>query len=77
MQKNMIDRNTIIGDIVRKYPFSIDVFMDYGIPCAGCRISDFETLEQGILGHGFDEKDLEIIIKDLNDSIEENSKSEN
>jgi iron-sulfur cluster assembly protein len=75
MQKNIIDRSSIIGDIVRIHPFTVEIFMDYGVHCAGCHISDFETLEQGILGHGFTEEDLETIIHDLNESIEENCKN--
>lgn len=64
-----VTRQTIIGDIVRKYPFSVEVFMDYGVHCVGCHVSDFETLEQGILGHGFSEGELLELIDELNEII--------
>jgi len=43
--------------------------MDYGVHCVGCHVSDFETLEQGILGHGFSEGELLDIINELNELI--------
>lgn len=64
-----VTRQTIIGDIVRKHPFSVEVFMDYGVHCVGCHVSDFETLEQGILGHGFSEGELLELIDELNEII--------
>jgi hybrid cluster-associated redox disulfide protein len=65
-----IARNTIIGDIITDYPFAAEVFMDYGIHCVGCSASSFETLEQGILGHGFSEGELLDIIKELNEIVQ-------
>jgi hybrid cluster-associated redox disulfide protein len=64
-----VTRNSIIGDIIREYPFAIEIFMDYGVHCVGCHVSDFETLEQGILGHGFSEGELLDIIDELNEMI--------
>lgn len=64
-----ITRTTIIGDIMSKYPYAAEVFMDYGIHCVGCSASSFESMEQGILGHGFSEGELLDIIKELNDMV--------
>ncbi len=64
-----ITRDTIIGDIITKYPYAVEVFMDYGIHCVGCSASSFETMAQGILGHGFSEGELMDIIKELNDMV--------
>ena len=64
-----ITRKTIIGDVIRSYPFAVEIFMDYGIHCVGCHVSDFETLEQGILGHGFSEGELLDIINELNEMV--------
>ena len=61
----IVTKQTIIGDIIRKYPFSIEIFMDYGIHCVGCHVSDFEAIEQGVLGHGFSEGELLDIINEL------------
>ena len=67
----IVTKQTIIGDIIRKYPFSIEIFMDYGIHCVGCHISDFETIEQGITGHGFSEGELLDIINEINEMIQD------
>ncbi len=66
-QKSVITRHHMIGEVLREYPDAIEIFMDYGIHCVGCHISEYETLEQGILGHGFLEEELEDILKELND----------
>ena len=64
-----ISRTSIIGDIILKYPYSVEVFMDYGIHCIGCSAASFETMEQGILGHGFSEGELLDILKELNEMV--------
>jgi len=38
----------------------------HGLHCVGCHASVFETLEQGILGHGFPETQLVQMIEELN-----------
>ncbi len=65
-----ITKKTIIGDIVRSYPFTVEIFFDYGVHCASCHVSEFETLEQGILSHGFSEGELLELIDELNEAIQ-------
>lgn len=67
-EKFLITRNSLIGDVLREYPDAIEIFLDYGISCVGCHISEYETLEQGILGHGFTEEDLEGIIREIQEA---------
>ncbi len=67
--EKLVTRSSIIGDIIRENPFAVEIFMDYGVHCVGCHVSDFETLEQGILGHGFSEGELLDIINELNELI--------
>ena len=40
--------------------------MNAGLNCVGCGASVWETLEAGMLGHGFSEQDLEKLLKKLN-----------
>ncbi len=61
-----ITRDTIIADVVQEYPETMDVFLEFGIHCVGCQISSYETVEQGILGHGYSEEDLDSFIEALN-----------
>tara|TARA_Y100000034_G_C6846117_1_gene383303 strand:- start:849 stop:1346 length:498 start_codon:yes stop_codon:yes gene_type:complete len=44
---------------------------EFGIYCTGCGAASFETLEMGVLGHGFTEKDLDKLVTDLNKALGE------
>ena len=61
-----ITKDMIIEDVVRKYPNTIPVFMAHGLHCIGCHIANYETIEQGALGHGLD--DITDLLKDLNET---------
>ncbi|MFH1972304.1 MAG: DUF1858 domain-containing protein [archaeon] len=63
-----ITKDMTIGEIVRKYPKTIDVFMKYHMMCFGCGVANVETLEQGCQSH---EIDVEDMLKDLNEAVEE------
>lgn len=56
-----------IGDVVSKYPETIEVFFKHGLHCVGCAIAQFENVEQGAKAHGIDVKKL---IDDLNKAVE-------
>lgn len=64
--KNKITKDMKIVDIIEKKPEAAELFFESGLGCAGCAFSGFESLEQGVLGHGMTEEDVEIILKRLN-----------
>ena len=72
----LVSRHDLIADVVAMCPETAEVLMDFGVGCVGCHISEFETLEQGILGHGFSEEDLEQVLLDLNEVAGEAAKNE-
>jgi hybrid cluster-associated redox disulfide protein len=55
-----------IGEVVQKYPETVDVFMSNGLGCIGCAAASYESIEQGALAHGID---VEKLMKELNDSV--------
>lgn len=59
----MITRDMIIGDIIRQYPATVDVFARYGLECFECQIADLETLEHGA---GFHKIAMEQLLLELN-----------
>ncbi len=61
-----------VAHIVEKYPQAAEVLVEYGLHCFGCSASEYETLEEGWLGHGFAAEDLENLVSDLNDFIASN-----
>ena len=54
-------------DVMDKYPNAIDVVMNYGLHCIGCHVSAFETIEQGAKAHGLNKKDMEKMLKEMNE----------
>lgn len=67
----LVSRHDLIADVVALYPEAAEVLMDFGVSCAGCDVSAYETLEEGILGHGFSEEEFEEVLQDLNEIAEE------
>ncbi len=63
-----ITKEMMIGEIVEKYPETIEVFMKHGLRCMGCMMAMMETLEQGAKSHGIE---LDGLLKDLNETVGE------
>lgn len=56
--KQKINKNMTIGEVVAKYPKTIEVLLEHGMGCFGCGIAQFETVEQGAEAHGINIKKL-------------------
>lgn len=78
-ENSKITKDMIIQDILAEHPekamFLSEILMDFGIHCVGCGASGFETLEEGVLGHGFSEDELDLLVSDLNKAINSEIKS--
>lgn len=61
-----ITKDTTIGDVVKNFPQVIPTLMSYGVHCVGCHVSEFETIEQGLMGHGYDKEFVDKAIEELN-----------
>ncbi|MDV3425836.1 MAG: DUF1858 domain-containing protein [Bacillota bacterium] len=62
-----------IGEIVRNYPESVEVLMNFGMGCIGCPSAQAETIEEACRVHGID---VEKIIKSLNEGLTEEGMNE-
>ncbi|MCR5842549.1 MAG: DUF1858 domain-containing protein [Oscillospiraceae bacterium] len=49
-----ISGDTLIGDIVRTYPESIEILFSCGMHCLGCPASQAESLAEACAVHGLD-----------------------
>jgi hybrid cluster-associated redox disulfide protein len=58
-----ITKEMTIGEVVEKFPQSVEVFLRHGLMCFGCAVARFENVEQGARAHGID---VEALITDLN-----------
>jgi len=69
----IITRKSNIAEIVKKYPETQKVFLDYGLHCVGCFASNFDTIEAGANAHGFDNKAINDLVSDINKYINKDS----
>jgi hybrid cluster-associated redox disulfide protein len=61
-----ITKEMTIGEVVEKFPQSVEVFLRHGLMCFGCAVARFENVEQGARAHGID---VEALITDLNTAV--------
>ncbi len=64
-----ISKDMTIGDFVKEFPSLVNVLLNEGVHCVGCGASYWETIEQGLMGHGKTEEEIDEIISKLNSSI--------
>ena len=69
--KTPIDKDMYIMEIVMNYPETLELFMEAGLHCVGCGLAQYETLEEGTMGHGWDEEDLNYLVEELNRKVKE------
>ena len=76
-----ITKDTLIRDILsenpEKSPLLSEIMIDFGIHCVGCGAAAFESLEEGVLSHGYSEEDLNRLITNLNKAINEETPKSN
>lgn len=72
-QIQLINKDMTIADVLANNPEKTrllsEIMIEFGIHCVGCGAAAFETLEEGVLGHGFNEKQLNNLVSDLNKAI--------
>lgn len=59
-----ITKNSIIGDVLDKYPETAEAFFSIGMHCLGCPASRGETIEEACAVH---EADIDALIDSLNE----------
>ena len=64
----MLTKEMTIQEVVTKYPESVKVFMQLGMPCIGCMAARYENIEQGAHAHGID---IDKLMEELNKAVEE------
>lgn len=71
LPKQIITKDWTMGEIAERYPRPevLETISRYGLHCVGCHISAWETLEQGVLGHGLTETDVEKLVRELNEAV--------
>lgn len=71
----MITRDMTIEEILSSFPQKSQLLAQQltnaGLSCVGCSASTWETLEAGMLSHGYEEEEIEDLLDDLNSVLEE------
>jgi len=71
----MITKEMTIDSIFSSYPGKsqklAQAIQAAGLNCVGCQASTWETLEMGMLGHGFSDQDVESLLSKLNGILQE------
>src|SRR3989338_3557111 len=65
-----IHRQMPIAEIITLIPEAKSVLAEYGLHCFSCAGSEFETLVEGCLGHGFSEEEIDELVDDLNQMLD-------
>lgn len=69
--KEHVHKNMTMHQILERHPQAASIMAEYGLHCFGCSANDLETLEEGCLGHGFSDHDVENLIFDINEMVDE------
>ena len=64
-----ITKNNLISALIEKHPEVQEILMEYGLHCAGCSFSEFDTLEDGAMMHGLNDEDVDLMIRDVNEVV--------
>ncbi len=71
MDQKFFTGRELVTEILEQMPEAMDILLSHGLGCAGCQFNAFETLEQGVIGHGFTYEYLDRILRDLNEAAED------
>jgi len=67
--KTEISKDMTFSELLEKHPESANVLFEAGLHCIGCGGAMYESIEQGCLMHGFSKKQIDELIKKLNEEI--------
>jgi hybrid cluster-associated redox disulfide protein len=60
---------SLLGDVIRRYPEAGRIMREYGLHCAGCFFRAQETIEAGARVHGLGEDEIEEMVGRVNQII--------
>jgi hybrid cluster-associated redox disulfide protein len=65
-KSSVIKKEMLILGVIKQYPETIPLFLDYGLHCIGCSFAKDENIEEAVRTH---QLDLEKFLEDLNKTI--------
>jgi hybrid cluster-associated redox disulfide protein len=67
--KYVVNKDSLISEIVEKSPKVIKLLDEYGLSCATCFLGQFESIEQGAKLHGMTDKEIKRLISKINEVL--------
>lgn len=75
--QQFITKDMAISEVIEKYPSTIETLLMTGVHCIGCHVSYFETLEQGMKGHGMMDEEIDQVINEMNEIVKNENLTNN
>ena len=69
MNETYVTGETLVGEVVSRYPEAIEILLSIGMHCLGCPASRNESLADACAVHGFDADE---VINAINEKIAAN-----
>jgi len=66
-KENKITKDTTIFETVQTNPDYAELLVDAGMHCIGCPMAMQETIEEGCLAHGLNKKEIDELVKKINE----------
>ena len=64
----MITKEMTVGQVLRLYPQTVQIFLELGMHCLGCPSSTMESIEGAALTHG---RRVDELVAQLNKAVSE------
>lgn len=65
-----INKKMTFAEIIKASPRATKVLIEAGMHCVSCPMAGQETLEEGLKAHGFTPKDVDKLVKRINEGKE-------
>ena len=72
--KQLVTKDMVIGDVLKKYPDAAVIMLEHGLHCVGCHANVFDTIEAGCKVHGLDDETVESLVTEINKFISAEAK---
>ncbi|MFH1861912.1 MAG: DUF1858 domain-containing protein [bacterium] len=64
VEEHPITREMTISEVIKQFPSTEAVFIQYGLHCVGCEVASLESIAEGATTHNV--KDVAKLLQDLN-----------
>jgi hybrid cluster-associated redox disulfide protein len=67
----ILKKGAVISDILQDCPKIAEYLVEYGLLCVACPFNQSETLEDGAKVHNMSDKDIQKMIKEINEKLKD------